>query len=257
MKLEPQGYIIPTDSHGYLQNLFTYNNLSTEAKEILNHAVNLVLEYNQSAVDSIYVRGSFAHNSYIKGYSDVDLVILRTDSLHNRPTILHYNGNIFRVDPGGLSMKYLHSTDRKFYKRFLLKTQSVCIYGLNRIPEMEGFKASKGTASRLSQKLQTPNPLEVAKSIPPQEVAMKVQRISRHLVRGTNVLFMVPEQMYTRDLVYCYRYFCKYYPEYESQMRLLVEQVVSPTLSKEEFGSFMKNFGVKLVKMIQEAYRSE
>jgi hypothetical protein len=116
---------------------------------------------------------------------------------------------------------------------------------------MDGFKASEETASRLSQKLQTPNPLEAAKNIPPQKVTKRVQLISRHLVRGTNVLFMVPEQMYTRDLVYCYWYFCKYYPEYEPQMRLLVEQVVSPTLTKEEFVFFMEDFGVKLVKLIK------
>jgi len=67
-------------------------------------------------------------------------------------------------------------------------------------------------------------------------------------------LFMDREKIYTRDLVYCYRYFSKYYPEYEPQMKILLEQAINPTFTKEELLLFLDDFGLKLAEIIAEYY---
>ncbi len=256
MQLEPKGYLLHTNSEGYFKNPFSYEDINRDSQEILQKVIDLLLKHNKERIDSIYVRGSVASNTKINNYSDIDLIVIYQDSLQKIPNTIEWNNQIFRLDIDQLEMTSFQDLYHHFGTHFMLKTQSVHLYGKNRIPEIQDFQASKKTASKFGHnlpKLITKTKIFVEEE--PQQLANITQWISRAIIRGTITLFMDREHIYTRDLVYCYQYFAKYYPEHESQMNLLVEQALQPTLSKEELIAFLDDFGMNLAGIIEEYHK--
>jgi hypothetical protein len=88
----------------------------------------------------------------------------------------------------------------------------------------------------------------------PEQFAGTTQWIARAILRAGNALFLDKAKVYTRDLVYCYRYLIQYSPEYEPQLRVLVEQAITPTLTQEELFNFLDDFGLKLAEEIEEYF---
>lgn len=255
LELEPKGYILRVNEQGFFDNLFTWDIVSSQSQVILKQVVDMLLEEHKDNIDSIYVRGSFANNSRVDNYSDIDLIIIDIDPLVNLPSQFMYNNHTFRLDIELLSTEDILNRDKYFVTHFLLKTQSVCIYGnsiLNDIPE---FDASKETASHFGRNI--PQLIMKAKAVllqKPEQLAGITQWIARAILRAGNALFLDKAKVYTRDLVYCYRYLIQYYPEYEPQLRVLVEQAITPTFTQEELLSFLDDFGLKFAEEVDEYF---
>jgi hypothetical protein len=255
MELIPKGYILYANSELYFQNPFVFENLHDDSRNILQKALKVVLKDNQEKIDSIYVRGSFASNTQVNNYSDIDLIIIHQGSLESLPKTLHWKNQTFRLDLDLLPFERIQDLENKFGTLFLLKTQSICLWGNNRMPEIQEFEVNKDTASKFGRNI--PQLIEKAKiSIleDSSQLLGRTQWIARALIRASNALFLDKAKIYTRDLVYCYRYMSQYYPQYESQMRILVEQAIQPTFNQEELFEFLDDFGMKLSQEIDQYF---
>jgi predicted nucleotidyltransferase len=253
--LEPKGYVLKVNEQGFFDNHFAWDTISSQSQIILKQAVDMLLEEHKDNIDSIYVRGSFANNSSVDNYSDIDLIIIDIDPLLNLPSQFIYNDSTFRLDIELLSTEDILNRDKYFVTHFLLKTQSVCIYGNSRLDDILEFDASKETASHFGRNI--PQLIMKAKAVllqKPEQLAGITQWIARAILRAGNALFLDKAKVYTRDLVYCYRYLIQYSPEYEPQLRVLVEQAITPTLTQEELFNFLDDFGLKLAEEIEEYF---
>lgn len=254
MKIQPQGYILHTNQKGYFENPFTYENINSESKEIISKLIETLISENQDKIHSIYVRGSFAGNYRVKNYSDIDLTIIHNQPLESLPEYFTWKDSTFKLDLELMPIQSLQDLDKRFGTHFWIKTQSVYLYGKNFIPDIQDFKADKKSASKFGWKI--PKLIKKTKIFLEKEIGQSFKNrtrwICRAIIRVSVTLFMDREKIYTRDLVYCYRYFSKYYPEYESQMKTLLEQSINPTFTKEELLFFLDDFGLKLAEIIAE-----
>lgn len=254
MEIEPKGYILHTNQKGYFENPFTYKNINQESKLILDEVVKNIILNNQNKIDSIYVRGSFASNSQVENYSDIDLIIIHNQPLENLPEYFTWKDSTVKLDLELMPIQSLQDLDKRFGTHFWIKTQSVHLYGKNLIPDIQDFKADKKSASKFGWKI--PKLIKKTKIFLEKETGQSFKNrtrwICRAIIRASVTLFMDREKIYTRDLVYCYRYFSKYYPEYEPQMKTLLEQSINPTFTKEELLFFLDDFGLKLAEIIAE-----
>lgn len=256
MNFEPQGYLLRSNQDGYFVNPFIYQDINREIKELLHQAVYLLRKDNQEQIDSVYVRGSFASNTQIPNYSDIDLIVIHTGALDNIPKNMYWDNHMFRLDIDFLPLHDFQDLRQRFGTHFMLKTQSIHLYGENRIPEVSEFSASTYTASQFGRNL--PKLIDKAHILLHENNHHRTEVtkwIARALLRATNALFLDREQMYTRDLVLCYRYFSKYYPYDEPQMRQLLEQAIHPTFSEEELITFLDSFGLHIAKLIEHYHQ--
>jgi hypothetical protein len=255
LELEPKGYVLKVNGQGFFDNPFTWNTISSQSQLILKKVVDMLLEDHKGNIDSIYVRGSFANNSRVDNYSDIDLIIINIAPLVNLPSQFIYNNDMFRLDIELLSTEDILNRDKYFVTHFLLKTQSVCIYGNSRLNDIPEFDASKETASHFGRNI--PKLIMKAKAVllqKPEQLAGITQWIARAILRAGNTLFLDKAKVYTRDLVYCYRYLIQYYPEYEPQLRVLVEQAITPTFTQKELFNFLDDFGLKFAEEIEKYF---
>ena len=93
LELEPKGYILKVNEQGFFDNPFAWDIISSQSQVILKQVVDMLLEDHKGSIDSIYVRGSFANNSRVDNYSDIDLIIIDIDSLVNLPSEFMYNNH--------------------------------------------------------------------------------------------------------------------------------------------------------------------
>ena len=253
MEIKPQGYILNTNQEGYFENPFTYENINSESKEILSKLMYTIVSENQDKIHSIYVRGSFAGNYRVKNYSDIDLIIIYDQPLINLPEYFTWKDSIFKLDLELMPIQSLQDFDKRFGTHFMIKTQSVHLYGKDISLDIQEFKADKKSASKFGWNIpKLINKTKIFLEEPNQDLNEKTKWICRAIIRASVTLFMDREKIYTRDLVYCYRYFSKYYPEYEPQMKILLEQAINPTFTKEELLLFLDDFGLKLAEIISE-----
>ncbi len=259
MIFKPQGYILQVNSEGYFQNPFQYQGMEEESKKLLHQICTIILDSQEPKIDSIYVRGSFASNSQVSNYSDIDLIIIHTQPLSNLPTSFEWNHQTFKLDISLLDRTDIGNYDKYFGTHFMLKTQSVCLWGTDRLSEIQDFPANKNTASKFGRNI--PKLISKTKRFveqePDEDFPQRTKWIARALIRASATLFIAREKIYTRDLVYCYQYFSKYYPQYQEEMKTLVYQALEPTLAKHELITILDDFGLRLSRLIDEYYAGE
>ncbi len=251
----PQSPIITTDTNGVFQNPYSWETINYDSQKILQKVSDLITETLGESVDSIYVRGSFASNSRVSGYSDIDIIVIVKGGVDKSlfPSVITHDDQTFRLDLELFDYNHFLNPNKSFGTKFLLKTQSVCIWGDNKLDQLSEFEASTQTSCQFGRNIpQLINKTKIVLESHPEKLAPMTQWICRALIRATNGLFLDREQVYTRDLVLCYRYFIKYYPMYESQMRLLVEQAIEPTLTIDELMEILDDFGAKLSELVEE-----
>lgn len=123
-----------------------------------------------------------------------------------------------------MPIQSLQDFDNRFGTHFMIKTQSLHLYGKDISQDIQEFQADKKSASKFRWKI--PKLIDKTKIFLEKETGQsfnnRTKWICRALIRASVSLFMDRERIYTRDLVYCYRYFSKYYPKYASQMKILL-----------------------------------
>lgn len=247
-----------TDSRGYLVNECRPELIAPPWDDLVQEAREEVLIHLGDSVHSVYLRGSVARGTAVMGISDIDfVVVLVDDAASSLAWVKPFQAAARRNHPfhTGVGFEFLRRTrllddERLATARFLMATQSVCLFGEDLIPTLPRYKPGPDAvvhAPALARKLARFRAGVAVLDGDEEPDREKLQEgcrwIMKALVRTGFELVMAEEGTYTRDLVPCYRAFARHYPEKAAEMRRAVFLAINPIHDRGELLSFLDAFG--------------
>ncbi|MBP2058708.1 hypothetical protein J2Z60_001897 [Lactobacillus colini] len=211
-------YFWKMDQSGYIDNHLMlpgppYNLILDDILELLKEQIgeNLV---------SVFVRGSAAFNNIVLGISDLDLILgvkhknLKTTTLIDnlcKQLSLKYKTFFCEVGIACFTDSYLGGETKSFFSKFVLKTQSVCIYGrdysqkINRISlNQQVYKLDISFCEKKMQRFR--NEVKTLNFANSEEVKSLSRHIGKYLIRTVFAILASQDQplRYTRDVRCCF-----------------------------------------------------
>lgn len=258
------GSLLTTDENGFIINSSSLDKIRSPWKEAVEEVKQAYLDNIKDSLHSIYVRGSVAKGEAIEEISDIDTLAVITKDIDKswinpiRKTL----DTKFKFSTGVefYFLKYdeLLNVDNPSDYKFLIKTQSVCIYGEDLSDKIENFKADKKTAKILipkNLKIVFENTIKGIIDNPDREDILEWCRwVMKRILRAGFVLVMDQEKVFTRDLYPSYKIFSKYYPEKEDKMKMALELAINPTDDIEVIIKFIDTFGIWLESEIRNKF---
>lgn len=244
------GKYFETDKEGYLVSKVAYNSIQTDWRPAINDFLKYIKNSYKENVHSVYLRGSVATGTSIKGVSDIDFFVLT-----KKPILLKDKLKIWK-SADLLNKKYTFITrfDVGFYtydqilkkrERALIKLTSVCILGenlMNCIPDLRPGKDVSVTLPGLEKEIVSILNLET-EDIDSEENKRRCVWIMKRLVRAGFELVSERANCFTRDLYKCYLSFSQYYPEKSREMKRVILLAINPSSELEKIKTTIKDIG--------------
>lgn len=232
--------IQPSDDNGYIVPISVLvPEIQALWQPVISAVKELLLSLHADFIHSIYVRGSVAAGCAIANLSDIDfLVVTLFEPKHINNSYLETGvNNIRSVYPfiNGIDLDFvqhvsLFGENASFGHRFLLKTQTKCVFGRNLAIFIEPFAADKKTARGLLSDFGAV--LTKIKSHPLQHIDQDIamasewrQWIIKRLLRSTFLLAMDKAKLFTRDLTVAYEVSCLYFPEKRANLKAIYDGI--------------------------------
>lgn len=253
--MNKEGYFIP-DAH--------INKVITPYREVVDDLVKAYLENAKEEIHSIYIRGTVARGNAVYGVSDLDSYAITYREVPaekgqwvsvEEKSIAEKHPFITGVQIGLLPKFLFESNGAARYMRFVLKTQSACAYGQDLIPQMESFGLNKYVLNFDISYIETAihkvlEAIHVNDSS--DNVSLECHHLMKKIVRTGLSLVASEENVYSRDLGYCYEYFSKVFPNKSLEMKKAVEWTIHPTNNKNELEFYLHTFGSWLIERANE-----
>jgi hypothetical protein len=250
----PIGDVLSVDAEGFLINPCRRDLIAPPWSDAVTAVVEAYRAHFGARLHSVYVRGSVAKGTAMLDVSDIDtFTVLHgepedadrswAESLHARlaQDFPFQTG----VELAMVSLRTVREDTAAWVWPFLIKTQSVCVWGQDLASTLPGFKpgpALAGHALTLASDLQ-----EFRAHCPEAGDARDgqdwCQWIMKRVVRTGFELTMARERTYTRDLYPCYAAFARHYPEHALQMRQALQWAIEPIHDKKMLTQFLDDFG--------------
>ncbi len=252
------GRLLTTDPDGFLIRDAHPDKIEPPWQEAVDFARQAIGENLQTAIHSIYLRGSVPRGLAVEGLSDIDTFFvvhggdeacLQLD-LSWRDAVRSEFARRFPFAQGMelmcIALARATSKQREnFGLRFLIKVESVCLYGqdlgrnmppvsLDQVIEHKSSSLSRDLASFHSH-LETEDDKE--------EIEERCRSLMKRLLREGMRLVMARERAYTRDLYPAYACFANYYPQQEGSMRKALKWALNPVTDKKQLVPFAHTFG--------------
>ncbi len=244
IKIENIGVVLKTNNSGYLESKAHKDKIPNQWKPVLDDVVKVYVKHLGDSIHSIYVRGSIANGTAINSLSDVDTIaVLNSEIPQDKLWVKDENSNlklkydfITRVEFVFVEFSKIIDSNEEIKKQFILKTQSVCVFGDDLIPSLPDFKPTKEITCVMGHDFSTQ--LEKTRVlIESLEDEKRLEReckyLMKDLIRTGFSLVIEKEQAYTRDLYPAYELFAKHFPEKEKQMFEALNLALNPTSDKE------------------------
>lgn len=260
------GGLLQTDVNNYIVSESNADKITSPWKEAVEEIKNAYLVHFNKAVHSIYIRGTVSRGKAIAGISDIDSFAVISKHLHkiDRTWIPETRKTLERKYTFSTGIEFnlfpvnnILDDDAFFNIRFVIKTQSACIYGDDLAQKIPPFRADLQTASHFHRNLG--NAIEKTKKqvtdSSNQEKIMEWCRwIMKKIIRAGFVLVMDKEQAFTRDLYPSYECFSKYFPEHEHKMKTALYLAINPTHNPTEIIHFLDDFGVWIQEQLERKF---
>jgi hypothetical protein len=247
------GSVLTTDENGFIINESSLDKIKSPWREAVEEIKQAYLDNTKDSLKSIYVRGSVAKGEAIEGISDIDTLAIITQDIDKswikpiRKTLDTKFTFSTGVEFSFLKYDELLNSDNLANYKFLIKTQSVCIYGDDISDEIENFKADIKTANILipkNLKIVFENTIKgIVNNQDKEDIQEWCRWVMKRILRAGFVLVIDQEKVFTRDLYPSYKIFSKYYPEKEYEMRMALELAINPVDDVEVIINFINTFG--------------
>jgi|694.fasta_scaffold01223_24 hypothetical protein len=263
-KIRKIGSVLNTDKDGFIINESSLDKIKSPWREAVEEIKQAYLDNTKDSLKSIYVRGSVAKGEAIEGISDIDTLAVITKDIDKswikpiRKTLDTKFTFSTGVDFSFLQYDELLNSDSLADYKFLIKTQSVCIYGDDISDEIENFKVDIKTANILVKNLKIvfENTIKGIVDNPDKEdIREWCSWVMKRILRAGFVLVMDQEKVFTRDLYPSYKIFSKYYPEKEYEIRMALELAINPVDDVEVIINFINTFGLWLEEEIEIKFK--
>lgn len=255
--IKPIGDFFPKDDNGFIINPASPEKISLHWNPIIQRIKNAYLEEYGAQIHSIYLRGSLVRGFSVDGFSDLDVLAL----IHQKD-IRWKSANCQRAVQKELQQKFpfvkeIEMMVSSFHENFhsinprlsmVIKTQAICIYGMDIIPSLPKFRPGK--EMMLNYRWLEESVLSFLQK--DDFSTHESQDITKIILRSGFELVMENSNNFTTDLFFCYREFSKYYPSKEKEMQQALFWYLNPPKNKAEIRPFLEDFGKWLIEMVKE-----
>ena len=255
MAIKEIGKIYKFDKDDYLITNHNISNVGSKWLKAIDESVNFLKEQN---VHSIYLKGSVMEGQAIDNVSDLDFIILYKEDVRliwDAPSDWEKSLDPLRKN---IKDKYpfingFDSGNPNYYKeitdknKFMIKHQSICIYGDNIQDSISKFKRGSFpiVSDTLSLVLSQGTAKFLASDIDKQRIIMSMT--GKTILRsGFEYIHKDKyKDIWTRSLYYCYKFLCEVYPDKKDQIKKCLKVVITPSNSIDdlveivEFGNWL------------------
>lgn len=216
------------------------------------------------ALHSVYLFGSVARKTAVKGRSNIDVVVVTEtpadDSLNTLVNTIKWRFQRSYPFVRGISfqiadVKEVLNLESIFTWGFMLKHCCVCIHGddlASRFGEFEpSWEIAKYWNMDIDEWLEVYRS-KIAKAQTPQEQAYAQVIIAKKMLRASYSLIMHKDRHWYDDPLTCGRVFLNYYPEKQQQIERLGILLSGRVIPKRSVVGLLDEFGGWLVKMYQK-----
>ena len=251
------------DEQGFILNKCTPKNIDTPWIELIEDIKDVFVGRFGEGLHGLYVRGSIARGEAIPYISDLDAFSVHTTVLDqddeiwirtleivlqdNYPQISAFDIRLFSYDDV-LASPHMEGL------RFIIKTQSLCIYGEDLAQILPKYKPGISgimSAWGLNYAINRANEIFLAQEMSPSEIQTSCRWMMSKLVRSGFELVMEHDGRYTRDLVLASEAFSEYYPKKKMDMEHALRLAIYPTTDKKEVLQIMASLGTWLSKQFE------
>lgn len=247
IEIKPIGSFFPLDDAGFVLNPTSVERLQPEWLPVIDAVRDAYLDRYGKRLHSLYIRGSVALGEAVAGVSDLDVIgVIQVmngkfylQAKFERPDRLALNIRKDFPFVAGLDLM-VTSFDPGFSRsprmNMVLKTQSLCVYGEDILPQISPFRP--GPAMRLNLKWYAEDWEEFQEVMDElkkgthgyaeSEIISLVRQFLKVLLRTGFDLVMEREGAFTQSLYLCYTTFSKYYPGQEAAMRQALHLYLNP-----------------------------
>ena len=252
----------PMDKDGFIINPTSKEKIKSHWTDII---ADIIVEYRNAYKDkvhSIYLRGSVAQGLDIGTVSDLDMFALLYNEngnyIHWKDVswIKQFQKRLFekyqlqnKIDLG-YSTYVPDVREINLRIQMILKTQSLCVWGKDIIPEIGKFKPGKEMIlnlkwleSDLNKTIEKLKTTENAEDI--KELCTSIMKI---IIRAGYELVIEREAKFTNQLYQCYESFSTYYPNKKRLMYHALELFVNPSENKSTIINIVEELGYWIVR---------
>jgi hypothetical protein len=231
--------ILTVDSQGFLIPAAARERIRSPWNQVTDRLTTMYASRFGEALHSVYVRGSVATGEAQEGLSDVD-------------TFCVVNGACVELDPAwiadvsadlqtrfpfqcGVEMESISLLDilgpqPDTARRFVLKSQSACIWGMDLSPLLPKVRLDRGAVLHAWD---LENDLQIFEATIGSETEAEVIRrfgrwIAKRMLRSAFELVMERERIYTRDLAACCLRFERHFAQEGPAMRQVLALALEP-----------------------------
>ncbi len=260
-----QGRLWPVNENGIILSDTNPDHLVSPYDAIIRDAVETYIEHLGDALHSIYITGSVPRGLALMGRSDVDFfAVLNPDAaevaedwINTEETRLNagyaaINGVRLEVWPYD---DVFGSPGLYTVGAFIVKTQSVCVWGEDLEPEIAPFnfddiriRAAVFNDDIIQIKPDIKAAMAAVEADPsPENVRHWCKHICKNLLRTGFGLVAVNQAIYTRDVDVAMLYFVGKYPEQTNFIRAAWSYIRLPTDDAGELLRFLREFGLWII----------
>jgi len=252
--VRPIGSVLPIDTEGYLLNPCHRDLIVSPWKEaVVDIAAAYIDHLGETAIHSLYLRGSVAKGTAVEGISDIDTFAVVNKKGTNcdktwRKAFQKQMSEKYPFQTGieiwCIPYQELCHEPKAHSLRVMVKTQCICLHGEDIASQLLTYKPGKDFIVH-SHSIQADiqeilDLLQTQQS--QQDILSACQWIMKRIVRTGFEWVMIQENTYTRDLYPCYVAFRKHFPERKEQMAQAVEWAIAPTSNPQSLIPFLTNF---------------
>lgn len=247
--LKPIGSFFPLDETGCIVNDCTIDNVP---RSLLAPLVEQYRRWFGDELISIYIRGSVARGNAVDGVSDLDTYAVVAAEAPPQCHLLDADieAQLKAASPGltGFEFHACSAADVNNYFStwaFLVKTQSVCVYGKDFAAELHPYRPGPeimGEAMYLPQRMALYRE-RLRQETKEADILFTCEWMMKAMVRAAFDLTMDRLRQYTRDMYVCYSAFSEVYPEREEDCRRVLQLALNPTLKTDEHLRLVEDFG--------------
>ncbi|MAS34835.1 MAG: hypothetical protein CL610_12565 [Anaerolineaceae bacterium] len=241
--IRPPGRLWRIDHSGYILNDASIDALQSPFAALVQDAVVACTQQISDDIDSIYLTGSVARGMAVPGLSDLNVIVVlhaaRDPDLVMRDWVPAAEETLLAAHPVVSEVQidlwpyYSVFTDPACFSTpgFILKTHSICVWGVDLGSQLPDYKVSPGIANddlaRLEDELAVIHE-GLAEPLAEHEVRLWCTHTARTILRAAFGLVQMQAGVHTRDVDLCCEYAIGGLPEHADDLQLALRYADQP-----------------------------
>jgi uncharacterized protein len=244
------------DEQGFILNDASLSKVPKRYRHSVEMTVEAYRAYVNDILYGVYIRGTVPRGLAILYVSDLDTfaVVNESEAVDDMQWADSEEEAILSACPELTGVQFeqwpladVVNPTENLELPFVVKTQSICVFGHDLSPELPNFNPDAEIAfidlSQIKGDIEEAKSSIGSSSVTESQVRYWSKRIMKNLIRAAFCLTVTRERRYTRDLLLCVDTFCRHYPSHQDDIRLALRYFVEPTSDSQELRAYLCGFG--------------